>query len=118
MAATTKDIYVVASKAIPVKNAGPLVALVPNCGPSAAPTLKLWGMGGNAPNWQARGFGALAFVFKGPDKEHDYLRSEVCAAAASILSDSPAPPMLVKPTQHPDHFLLIAPALFPARSTS
>jgi hypothetical protein len=25
-------------------------------------------MGGNAPDWQARGFGAVAFVFKGPDK--------------------------------------------------
>jgi hypothetical protein len=70
-----EDFYVVASKAIPVKNAGPLVAVVPNAGLRGT-NAELWGMGGNAPDWQARGFGALAFVFKGPDKSTIIFGSE------------------------------------------
>ncbi len=59
------DIYVVASKVVPVKNAGVFSAVVLNAGVRGTDA-ELWGMGGNAPDWQARGFGALAFVFKGP----------------------------------------------------
>ena len=33
-------------------------------------------MGGNAPDWQARAFGAVAFVFKGPAKSTIILGSE------------------------------------------
>lgn len=29
---------------------------------------ELWGMSGNAPNWEARGFVAVAFIFTGPKK--------------------------------------------------
>lgn len=61
-----EDLYVVATKAVPVKKAGPLAAVVLNAGVRGT-NAELWGMGGNAPDWQARGFGAVAFVFKGPD---------------------------------------------------
>lgn len=55
------DIYVVGSKVLPTKPA----AIVLNAGVRGTNAM-LWGMGGNAPNWQARAFGAVAFVFKGP----------------------------------------------------
>lgn len=59
---TNGDIYIVASKVIPLK-----VPIVLNFGVRGTNAM-LWGMGGNAPDWQARSFGALAFVFKGPSK--------------------------------------------------
>jgi hypothetical protein len=71
-----EDFYVVASKVISVKNAGPLAAVVPNAGLRGT-NAELWGMGGNAPDWQARGFGALAFIFKGPNKSTLILGSEI-----------------------------------------
>lgn len=37
----------------------------------------LWGLGGNAPNYTARGFGALAWVFTGPGKSTVILAGEV-----------------------------------------
>jgi|CZKF01.1.fsa_nt_gi hypothetical protein len=37
----------------------------------------LWGLGGNAPDFSARAFGALAFVFTGPNKSTIILGSEV-----------------------------------------
>jgi hypothetical protein len=37
----------------------------------------LWGLGGNAPDFTARGFGALAFIFTGPGKSTIILGSEV-----------------------------------------
>jgi hypothetical protein len=70
-----EDFYGVATKAVPVKNAGPLAAVVLNAGLRGT-NAELWGMGGNAPNWQARGFGAVAFVFKGPDKSTIIFGSE------------------------------------------
>jgi hypothetical protein len=70
-----EDFYGVATKAVPVKNAGPLAAVVLNAGVRGTDA-ELWGMGGNAPNWQARGFGAVAFVFKGPDKSTIIFGSE------------------------------------------
>lgn len=71
-----EDFYAVATKAVPVKNAGALAAVVLNAGVRGT-NAELWGMGGNAPNWQARGFGAVAFVFKGPDKSTLIFGSEV-----------------------------------------
>jgi hypothetical protein len=59
------DIYVVATKV--VTQAIKKVPLVLNAGLRGTDA-ELWGMGGNAPNWQARPFGALAFVFTGPNR--------------------------------------------------
>lgn len=56
------DIYVVASKVVPLK-----IPVVLNFGVRGTNAM-LWGMGGNAPDWQARTFGALAFVFNLPNK--------------------------------------------------
>lgn len=70
-----EDFYGVATKAVPVKNAGRLGAVVLNAGVRGT-NAELWGMGGNAPNWQARGFGAVAFVFTGPSKSTIILGSE------------------------------------------
>lgn len=72
---TDGDIYMVASKTVPVKNAGPFAAFVFNGGVRGTDA-ELWGMGGNAPNWQARGFGAVGFAFKGPSKSIIVLASE------------------------------------------
>jgi len=65
------DIYVVASKVVPLKP----IPIVLNAGVRGT-NAELWGMGGNAPNWQARAFGAVAFVFKGPAKSTIILGSE------------------------------------------
>jgi hypothetical protein len=37
----------------------------------------LWGLGGNAPGFSARGFGALALIFTGPGKSSIIVGSEV-----------------------------------------
>jgi len=65
------DIYAVASKIVPLKPA-PIVLSGGVRGTDAV----LWGMGGNAPDWQARAFGAAAFVFKGPHASTIILGSE------------------------------------------
>jgi len=65
------DIYVVASKVIPAKPA----ALVLNAGVRGT-NAELWGMGGNAPDWQARAFGAAALAFTGPSKSSIIFASE------------------------------------------
>jgi len=65
------DVYVVASKVVPAKPA----ALVLNAGVRGT-NAELWGMGGNAPDWQARAFGAVAFVFTGPAKSSIIFASE------------------------------------------
>lgn len=57
------DVYVVASKVLPIKP----IPIVLNFGVRGT-NAELWGMGGNAPDWQARSFDAVAFVFKGPAK--------------------------------------------------
>src|ERR1022692_3588793 len=57
------DFYAVASKVVPTKP-GPILLSAGVRGTDA----ELWGMGGNAPDWQARAFGAVAFVFKLPGK--------------------------------------------------
>jgi hypothetical protein len=59
------DIYVVATKVVTqVSKKMPIVLNAGLRGTNA----ELWGMGGNAPDWQARPFGAVAFVFTGPGK--------------------------------------------------
>jgi len=57
------DIYIVASKVVPTK---PIPIVL--SGGVRGTDAELWGMGGNAPAWEARAFGAGAFVFKGPSR--------------------------------------------------
>jgi hypothetical protein len=56
------DIYIVATKLVTQTRKVPLVL----SGGVRGTDAELWGMGGNAPNWQARPFGAVSFIFKGP----------------------------------------------------
>lgn len=65
------DVYVVASKVI-TQTKIPIVLSAGVRGTNAV----LWGMGGNAPDWQARAFGAVAFVFKGPSGSQIIFGSE------------------------------------------
>ena len=67
------DIYVVATKIVTQTKPVPLVLNVGLRGTNAS----LWGLGGNAPEFSARAFGALGFVFKGPAKGTIILASEV-----------------------------------------
>jgi hypothetical protein len=67
------DIYIVASKV--VTQVSKKVPIVLNAGLRGT-NAELWGMGGNAPNWQARPFGALAFVFAGPRRSTVIFGSE------------------------------------------
>jgi hypothetical protein len=59
------DLYLVATKV--VTQISKKVPIVLNAGLRGTDA-ELWGMGGNAPEWQARPFGAAAFIFKGPSK--------------------------------------------------
>jgi hypothetical protein len=61
------DFYLVASKTVPVKHAGPLVATLITGGMRAT-NAELWGMGGNTTGYQGAAFGSFAVVFKGPSK--------------------------------------------------
>lgn len=70
---TNGDIYVVATKIITQTKKVPLVLNVGVRGTNAS----LWGLGGNAPDFTARAFGALAFVFTGPGKSTIIFGSEV-----------------------------------------
>lgn len=65
------DFYVVATKVVPVKHL-PIVL----SGGVRGTNAELWGMAGNAPNWQARAFGTVAFVIKLPGKSSLILASE------------------------------------------
>lgn len=67
------DIYVVATKVITQTKPVPLILSVGVRGTNAS----LWGLGGNAPEFSARAFGAVGFVFKGPAKGTIILASEV-----------------------------------------
>jgi len=60
---TNGDIYVVASKVVPSKPI-PIVLSAGIRGTNA----ELWGMGGNAPDWQARAFGAVPLSSRGPPR--------------------------------------------------
>jgi hypothetical protein len=67
------DIYIVASKVVTqIAKKMPIVLSAGVRGTNA----ELWGMGGNAPDWQARPFGAVAFVFTGPGKSSIVFGSE------------------------------------------
>ncbi|MGA3134784.1 MAG: hypothetical protein ABSC88_02210 [Terracidiphilus sp.] len=72
---TTKngDIYGVATKIVTQTRKVPVLLSAGLRGTNAS----LWGLGGNAPNWTARGFGALALVFTGPNKSTIIVGSEV-----------------------------------------
>ena len=65
------DFYIVGSKVLPTKHVPVLISAGVR-GTDA----ELWGMGGNAPDWQARAFGSVAFVFKLPGKSTLILASE------------------------------------------
>ncbi len=67
------DIYLVASKVVTqVSKKMPVVLSAGVRGTNA----ELWGMGGNAPDWQARAFGAVALVFPLPNKSTIIFGSE------------------------------------------
>jgi hypothetical protein len=71
---TDDDVYVVASKVVTqIFKKVPVLLSAGLRGTNA----ELWGMSGNAPNWDARGFGAVAFVFTGPKKSTITVGSEV-----------------------------------------
>lgn len=67
------DIYAVATKV--VTQVLKKVPIVLNAGVRGT-NAELWGMGGNAPDWEARPFGAVAFVFTGPGKSSIVFGSE------------------------------------------
>jgi hypothetical protein len=68
---TDGDFYLVGTKVIPTKAA----ALILNAGIRGT-NAELWGMGGNAPDWQPKVFGAVAFAFKGPGRSSIVFGSE------------------------------------------
>jgi hypothetical protein len=68
------DIYVVATKTVTQISKKVPVLL---SGGLRGTDASLWGLGGNAPGFSARGFGALALVFTGPGKSAIILASEV-----------------------------------------
>jgi hypothetical protein len=70
---TNGDIYLVATKIVTQTKKVPLVLNAGVRGTNAS----LWGLGGNAPNFEARAFGALGFVLTGPRKSTIILASEV-----------------------------------------
>jgi hypothetical protein len=67
------DIYVVATKLIPQIKPLPLIVNFGVRGTNA----ELWGMGGNAPDWQAKVFGAAGVVVKLPKKASVIFGAEV-----------------------------------------
>jgi hypothetical protein len=71
---TDGDVYVVASKV--ATQAFKKVPVILSAGVRGT-NAELWGMSGNAPDWEARGFGAVAFVFSGPRGSTVTVGSEV-----------------------------------------
>lgn len=67
------DVYIVGSKTITQVHGLPIILSVGLRGTNA----ELWGMASNATRFQARGFGAAAFVMKGPAKSSLIFASEV-----------------------------------------
>jgi hypothetical protein len=70
---TNADLYLVATKTVTQIKPIPIVLSAGVRGTNAS----LFGLGGNAPDFVARSFGAVAFVFKGPAKSTLILGSEV-----------------------------------------
>jgi hypothetical protein len=78
---TNADIYVVATKVI--TQISKKVPVLVNAGVRGT-NASLWGLGGNSPNYEARAFGALAFVFTGPGKSTIILASEAAQQPKTI----------------------------------
>jgi hypothetical protein len=72
------DVYLVAIKTI---TQTPLPIIL--SGGVRGTNAQLWGLGGNAPNWSARAFGAAGFVVKLPKKATAIFAAEIAAAATS-----------------------------------
>jgi hypothetical protein len=70
---TNADIYVVATKIISQSKPFPIIL----SGGVRGTNAELWGMGGNAPNFQAKAFGAAGFVVKLPKKASVIFAAEV-----------------------------------------
>jgi hypothetical protein len=66
------DVYLTGTKVLPLKHL-PILVNAGVKGTNAA----LLGIAGNAPDWEARGFGALAFIVSGPGKSKIALGSEI-----------------------------------------
>jgi hypothetical protein len=73
MRTNNEDIYVVASKIVPVTKPLSVLLSAGLRGTNAS----LWGLGGNAPGFQGKVFGAAALVLNGPAKSTIILGSEV-----------------------------------------
>ena len=71
---TNADVYLVGTKI--VTQFIPKVPVLLSAGVRGT-NASLWGLGGNAPDFTARGFGAVGFVFTGPSKSTIILASEV-----------------------------------------
>jgi hypothetical protein len=70
---TDGDVYLVATKIIPqIFKKVPVIL----SGGVRGTNAELWGMSGNAPNWSAQGFVAVAFVLPGPKKSSIIVGSE------------------------------------------
>ena len=70
---TDGDVYLVATKIVPqIFKKVPVIL----SGGVRGTNAELWGMSGNAPNWSAQGFVAVAFVFAGPKKSSIIVGSE------------------------------------------
>jgi len=70
---TDGDVYLVATKIVPqIFKKVPVIL----SGGVRGTNAELWGMSGNAPNWSARVFGAVAFIFTGPKKSSIILGAE------------------------------------------
>jgi hypothetical protein len=109
---TTKngDIYVVATKIVTQTKKVPVLLNAGLRGTNSS----LWGLGGNAPGFTARGFGALAFVFTGPNKSTIIVGSEVSqqpkqikAGAGSALDIPTSEVYAVRIVPSPKHKLNI-----------
>ena len=77
---TNGDAYIVATKLVTQTKKVPLLLSAGLRGTDAS----LWGLGGNAPAFTGRAFGALGFVFTGPGKSTIILASEVAQQPKTI----------------------------------
>jgi len=84
---TNGDIYLVATKV--VTQIDKHVPILLNAGVRGT-NASLWGLGGNAPEFSARAFGAVAFVFTGPGKSTIILASEAAQQPQRIKATSAA----------------------------
>jgi hypothetical protein len=76
------DVYLVATKIIPQTKPIPIILSAGIRGTNAS----LWGLGGNAPGFEGKAFGSVAFVITGPAKSTIILASEVAEQPQHIFS--------------------------------